>query len=178
MDYCTRLDQITSDFKDAFGSLSDSEINFRPTVDSWSIAQNIDHLMTINRTYFPIFDKLLNGSYEPPFFARFDKIATFFGKTILESVHPDNKKKTKTLKLWKPKSTDFGRDIISKFEDHQIKLCNYISELERADCLDVTISSPGSSLITYKLHIAFEILITHEQRHLNQCKALMKQMEK
>ena len=53
-DWTSQLDKITEHFVADFGSLSAEQLNWKPNSQTWSIAQNIDHLIVVNQTYYPI----------------------------------------------------------------------------------------------------------------------------
>lgn len=55
----SEIKNITIDYKDAFGKLSAEELNWKPDFNTWSIAQNIDHVIKINESYFPILRQLI-----------------------------------------------------------------------------------------------------------------------
>ena len=52
------IDNITREAIEVFITLSVEKMHLKPNAETWSIAENIEHLITINRTYFPIFEKL------------------------------------------------------------------------------------------------------------------------
>jgi uncharacterized damage-inducible protein DinB len=55
-----QIDTSTQEFVEAFGKLSAKELNWKPNSKTWSIAQNIDHLIVFNETYFSIIESLKN----------------------------------------------------------------------------------------------------------------------
>ena len=80
------LDETTASFSHTFGSLNSDQINWKPDPNTWSIGQNIEHLIVINETYFPIFQALKNGTYKTPFIGKIGFLSNFFGNFILKSV--------------------------------------------------------------------------------------------
>jgi hypothetical protein len=88
-----QIDKITSDFKQSFGTLTITELNWKPNQNTWSIGQNLDHLIVINATYHPVIKAVKEGTYILPFLAKFDFMVSFFGRTVLKAVQPDRKKK-------------------------------------------------------------------------------------
>lgn len=171
--WTTAVDWITSDFKKAFGELSLQQLNWKPSPKGWSVAQNIDHLIVINKTYFTAFNDIRSGKYAPPWTARFNFLVNFFGRLILDSVQPDRKKKIKTFPLWQPSQSEIGSDLLLRFEAHQEELKKLIES--SADLLDkgTIISSPANKNIVYKLETAFDIIIAHERRHFEQAKEVL-----
>ncbi|MBZ9729857.1 DinB family protein [Salegentibacter sp. JZCK2] len=171
--FINRLDELTLKFNKTFGKLSEREIHWKPDADTWSIAQNLEHLILINESYFPIIDKLRNKDYKKPFTAKFGFLVNFFGNAILKSVQPDTTKKTKTFSIWKPSESRLSEDILSRFMEHQEKLKEKILASEDLLKQNVVISSPANPKIVYKLDAAFKIILAHEQRHFQQAKKLL-----
>lgn len=175
--WLNRIDSTTEVFQTHYGSLTVEELNWKPNPGTWSIAQNIDHLIVINQTYFPILSELKSGSYKLPFIAKFGFMVSFFEKTVLNAVKPDRKKKMKTFPIWEPASSQISDNILEKFVEHQAELKRQIAASKVLLEKKVVISSPANKFIVYKLATAFEVIVTHEERHLAQSEevfALMK----
>lgn len=85
------IDHVTQSFKKEFGNLSDEQLNWKPASDSWSIAQIIDHLITINSSYFHTIKNV--HTRKLPWFARFNFITNFFGRVLLKAVSPAEKRR-------------------------------------------------------------------------------------
>lgn len=170
-----RIDRITSDFKLSFGTLSQEQLNYKPNANTWSIAQNIDHLIVINNTYYPIFDGLINGQYSAPIHGRLGFMVRFFGRFILQSVRPDRKQKIKTFPIWEPSTFELNQEL-NLFEKHQEELKNKIRSIENFLGKKTVIHSPASRKIVYTLDKALDIICTHEERHLVQANELKSQL--
>lgn len=162
------IDKVTSDFKQSFGALTIAELNWKPNPNTWSIGQNLDHLIVINGTYHPVINAVKAGKNKLPFLAKFDFMVSFLGRTILKSVQPDRSRKMKTFPIWEPTKSDIQGDIWERFENNQNELKMLIQSC--SDLLDrgAIISSPANRTIVYRLEIAFDIIVTHERRHFQQ----------
>jgi len=171
--WTTEIDKTTQAFQTHFGQLTKKELNWKPNPTTWSIAQNIDHLITINRTYFPILTALKAGNYAVPFIAKFGFIVSFSGKMILDAVKPDRKKKIKTFPIWEPATSQISGDILVRFAKHQQQLKQEIEAAKTLVDKGTVISSPANQYIVYKLATAFDVIVLHEQRHLEQAKELL-----
>lgn len=168
--WLARIDQNTQAFQSAFGHLSKEQLNRKPNAETWSIAQNIDHLMVINNTYPPVINEIRRGTYKLGWMSKIGFLVRFFGRMILGSVKPDRKRKMKTFSIWEPEKTVVEEDILAKYAQHQTELKRLIQ-----DCADLlekgqVIGSPANKKIVYTLENAFEIIVTHEERHLEQAK--------
>lgn len=168
MNWIIEIDEITDKFVRKFKDLKKDELNWKPNSETWSIAQNINHLIVLNETYFSTLENLKKGKNELPFIAKIGFLSAFMGKAILKAVSPDNKSKTKTFPIWEPQKSEISEDILVEFETHQNELKKYIENSDNNLKNKTLISSPANKNIVYKLETAFDIIVTHEKRHLDQ----------
>lgn len=168
--WSAKIDDITSRFKREFSNLSPKRLNWKPNAQTWSVAQNMDHLIVINESYYPVLKEVRSNTHQLPWFARFGFVVNFIGGAILKAVHPDRRRKTKTFSIWEPSATDLGADILVRFEKHQEDLKKFIAS--NLDLVEVgtVIASPANRKIIYRLDTAFDIMVTHEERHFEQAK--------
>lgn len=173
-----KIDIVTNSFLQEFGALNSEQLNLKPDSNSWSIAQNIDHLIVINESYYPIVQSIRNGSYKLPFAARLGFLVNFLGKFILKSVQPDRKRKMKTFPIWEPTKSEIAEDILVRFQKHQSELKELINNCKDLLESETVIYSPVNKNIVYKLETAFDIIVTHEQRHLEQAREVLQLLDK
>lgn len=173
-----QLDPITQACISAFGSLTPEELNWKPNPDTWSIAQNLDHIMVVNESYYPTFEALKTGRFKAPWLARIGFIVSWFGKLVLDATQPDRRKKMKTFPLWEPHKSQISADILEKFEQHQQILGQKMEELKARAEQGTVISSPANKNVVYKLDTAFDIIIAHELRHMEQANEVLTHMKK
>jgi hypothetical protein len=168
-----KADEITGDFKKMFKELTTEQLNWKLNGQTWSIAQNINHLIVVNETYYPVIKSVRAGNYKVPFIGKIGFMVNSIGKMILNAVEPTRRKKIKTFPIWEPSKSTIDVDILKRFEKHQTDLKEMIKGC--GDLLDkgTVISSPANKNIVYKLETAFDIIIAHEQRHLEQAKELL-----
>ena len=178
MNWAQEIDKITLVAEMLFSGLSSEQLNWKPNSETWSIAQNLEHLIVVNETYYPVLSSLKKGTYKKRFLANFGFIVSFFGKTVLNAVKPDRKKKMKTFSIWEPGQSRVGIDIISRFKKHQSELQKQINEAKELLTNRIVISSPASKIVVYRLEIAFDIVVNHEQRHLEQAKEILRELKK
>jgi hypothetical protein len=171
--WTSALDKITNQSQTEFGTLTNEQLTWKPNSSTWSIAQNLDHLIVVNETYYPVLASLKKGRYQTPFIAKIGFIVSFLGKTVLKAVQPDRQKKMKTFPIWEPSTSQEHNDILKRFEIHQNELKQKIEEAQEFIEQDVVISSPANRNIVYKLATAFDIIVSHEQRHLEQAKEVL-----
>lgn len=177
-DRTSQIDKITEHFIANFGLLSAEQLYWKPNPHTWSIAQNIDHLIVVNESYYPVLSSLKEGTYKTPFIAKFGFMVSFLGKTVLNGVNPDRKKKMKTFPVWEPANSQIKADILQRFASHQNQLKKQIEASGAFVEMGAIISSPANRNIVYKLETAFDIIVAHEQRHLEQAKDILQLLPK
>ncbi len=177
-DWINQIDKTTTEFQQLFNELSWEELNWKPNPSTWSIAQNIDHLIVINKSYFPILTNLKSGNLKLSFLGKIGFMVSFFGKLILKSVEPSRKKKIKTFPIWEPSKSNISGNILTQFSTHQDELKQKILEAKDLIKEGAIIYSPANKNIVYKLETAFDIIVIHEQRHLEQAKEVLSQLKK
>ncbi|MCC6410844.1 MAG: DinB family protein [Saprospiraceae bacterium] len=163
---------INGAFQDAFSGLSGEQLNWKPNDATWSIAQNIDHLITINSSYFPLVASLRAGTLRLPWWSRWKWATQWMGNMIYKSVGPDRKRKSRTFPIWEPSKSALTSDILDRFKDHQEAFARFMLECQDLVEQGGVIHSPANSKIVYSLSIAFEIIVQHERRHLEQAREL------
>lgn len=168
--YAKALDAISREVQATFGPLSAEDLNAKTSQHSWSIAQNLHHLMVVNSSYFPTLEAVSAGRYSPPFAARFGFWARLASRMLLQSVRPDRQRRMKTLKPWEPSGEALPDNIVGLFLDHQTQLQQQLSACEKHLQQGVVIASPTNRNVVYPLETAYELIVNHEWRHLEQAK--------
>lgn len=153
--------------------LSDAQLNWKPTEDSWSIAECIEHLSITNQLYFDEIEKQFS---EKQITCKDEETSvkhSFFGKLIIRAVDPSNIKKTKTFTVFQPSKSYITKDSITKLIEVQKSLINLISSSINLDTNRYSMSSPASKLIRESFSDVLEIIRLHNKRHLIQIEKLL-----
>lgn len=161
-----RIVALSSSFKDAFGALSEAQLQQKPKETAWSIAQNLEHLIRNNESYYTVFENLKNNTLNLPILGKW--MHKLFGKMILKSVNPDRAKKIKTFKIWEPEAVKKSGTTLDAFLNHQESFAVNLESLVPFVNEDPVIHSPANKTICFSLSMAMDIILTHEERHLNQ----------
>jgi uncharacterized damage-inducible protein DinB len=169
-----RIDQQTDRVNTFFGKLTDEQLYRKPGEKIWSVAENLQHLIVINNSYFPAIEIIRAGKQKLGFLSKFAFIRKFFGKMIIAGVQADRKKKMKTFAVWQPAHFKSSENLIETFVKHQESIKKLISDSEDLLLKNAIIASPANKNIVYSLADAFEIIVTHEERHVNQAAELLK----
>jgi hypothetical protein len=176
--WTSKIDFVTESFIGLFYELTEEQMNQKPSESTWSIAQNMEHLIRVNESYFPIIKSMQEGNYKTAFTGNVGFLVNAFGKMILKSVQPDRKKKTKTFGIWEPDKNKIITHILTRFHAHQLELKQTIIDSRHLLEKGTVISSPANKYIVYKLETAFDIIVAHEERHLEQAKEALSFLQK
>ncbi len=163
-----RLDSVTQKVNSEFGSLTAEQLNWKLSSEKWSIAEVLEHLNLVNASYEKVLTDAVNGKSDMGFTGRIGFVVKFLGKMIYDSVEPSRAKKMKTFPVWEPVQSDVSIAVLTEFKKHQALIKKLISESKQLLEKDIVIPSPANRYIVYKLQKAVEIVVSHEERHLNQ----------
>ena len=166
------FESIAEQVDQSFSKLTERQLNWKPVPDAWSIAQCLDHLMTINQLYFPQFKAIGDETYTPRFWHKVPLLEKLWGSLLRKSVEPSNKKKSKTFAMFNPAISDSRVTILKEFQQHQIELIRLLDRTEGVDHKKVKVNSPASRFVTLSLENCWKILASHEERHFRQAKRL------
>lgn len=175
--WINELNAVTESVKRDFGQLSSETLFLKAKPNEWSILENFDHLTKVNSSYFPIFKKLITGNFKGAFIGKFGFFTRMFGNMIYTSVSDGGKKKVRTFPLWEPNLATGSENIIDEFHSHQAELIHWINQLESFVEKKAVIHSPTNKLIVYSLEQAFDIIVAHEKRHLEQAKRVLTKIQ-
>jgi hypothetical protein len=168
------LEQVTHGTRAAFSGLSKAQLNWKSSAKSWSIAQCLDHLITINRLYFPLFEALRPGTVRPTLWERYSPFSGFLGRTLIRRLSPEYPRKMKTSPKAEPSASEIDEGIVDRFDRHQSELIRHLHEIPAGlDRKRTVVTSPLLRWVTYSLDDCLTILTVHEQRHFQQAKRVM-----
>ena len=165
-----QLHAVTADVESAFGSLTPDQLNWKPSPSEWSIAQCLEHLIVINGSYFPVFERVERGQFTPTFKERLPLLPRVFGPLVLKAVSPESPRRYKAAAPFQPSSSALAGDIVARFVTHQQEVARHLEAAAGLHPERLVITSPVASFVTYSLLDAFRILVAHEQRHLAQAR--------
>jgi uncharacterized damage-inducible protein DinB len=151
-----------------FLNISERQLNWKPTETSWSIAQCLDHLMVSHNNYFPILKKVSSGNSKMNFWERNSPLTKLFGKLLIDQLQEEVKTKRKAPKILHPTASAMKIDMVRNYDENLDQFLNSISNCRKVDLDKTIITSPVYKFVTYSLRDAFQFLLQHEHRHINQ----------
>jgi hypothetical protein len=166
-------DAVAHDAKILFGHLNSEQLNWKLAADSWSVAQCLDHLISANHKYHPVFDRILKGEYRKTFLHGMPFLPSLFGRVMIKAVSPESRRKFKAPGAARPSSSSIDPQIVDRFIVHQRETLAKMRSLEGRGPAGIIITSPFVSMVVYSLLDAFRLIVAHERRHLAQAQRVM-----
>jgi DinB superfamily len=159
------IDKVTEKFVGSFGSLTETQLNYKPDPNVWSIAQNIDHLILLNSSYFQNFDEIKKGKHKLPATDDLEQIAENTLQNLRPYANGTRTKRANTWDKWQPSKTKFDHKILKDFTDHQSEFKKHINEFQGFNLHQTFIKYPGEANLIFRLDECIDFLIEHENRH-------------
>ena len=151
-----------------FAALSSDQLNWKPAVDSWSIAQCLDHLIVSHNAYFPDLERISSDKYKMNFWEKNSPLKTIWGRIMKDQLQEQVKRKMKAPQKIRPSASEIPGDIVERYLANLNMFLKYISGCQSTDIDRTIFTSPLLRIVTYNLRDAFQFLIQHEHRHINQ----------
>jgi hypothetical protein len=168
-----QLDLVTLELRQCASCLGIDKVHQRPSLESWSFAEIVDHLVQATASYRPFFEAIERGTHRTPLAGWLPGYAGFMGKLLKDSVQPNASRKLKTFPVWEPQVEvkNQSLSILESFDASQIELKSWILTTPSAHWNKI-LRSPASPVVVYTVGAAFEVLVLHQLRHLDQAKRL------
>ena len=160
------------------GDLKAVQLNWKPSDDKWSIAQCLEHMLVGANLYGENIGQAIKraqgkGLHAP---ADLQPRHTVAGALILRVVEPTAKRVMSSPEIFDPARSQVSNDVLNRFVQSHENIAELMSECDGLDFNRLKLSSPVSFLIRINAADAFEILVNHAERHLNQADRVRKTM--
>lgn len=169
--FISDTESVIKDFG-KFINLSEDQINWKPSAESWSIAECIDHLIVTNKLYLNEIEKQFAAEQIKTDYSKSKVKHRWLSKFIIKAVDPLNIKKSKTFPVFMPTKSKFSKDVFDDFYKVQSNLVNLISSAKDLDLNIYVMSSPAAKIIKESFCDVLEIIRLHDRRHFNQADRL------
>ncbi len=167
------LRNISENSRNEFGKLSRDQVNWKPAVDRWSVAQCFEHLINSNAGYLQVFDSIAAGTFKPTLIQKLPGVPRMWGQLLIKSLDPKTTRKLKAPRKFQPASSDLKESIIDDFVINQNRVLDSMEKLKGFEIDQIIITSPVASVVTYSVLDTFRIIAVHEQRHFQQAQRVM-----
>jgi len=147
----------------------------RPDAETWSVAQILDHVNTAGWLLLKELETAIqkakaSGPYgEPPF--RYGVVSRWF----VRSMQPSSGWTFTAPSVFEPETADtlYPGETVEEFRALQDEFADCVGSAEGLDLRRIRVSSPAVPLLRISLGAWFEATLAHEQRHLEQARAVL-----
>jgi DinB superfamily len=161
-----RNEEQENDFTTAFTSLTLQQLNWKPSPESWSIAQCAEHLIKTNELYMDRLEQVLDGNYQATFFEKVPVLKNLTAAMLFWGMTTTKKLKAPTM--FAPSSSEVSPSIINDFIAQHRKMKLLLQRSIPLKAENFTFTSPASPIMVFRLLDIFRISTLHSQRHLQQ----------
>lgn len=138
-------------------NISLQQLNWKPSPESWSIAQCLEHLVISHTVYFPALQKVIDGVYEMSFWERYSPFSGIFGRMLKNQLQEQPKKKLRAPKIIRPSRSDMKEEVVERYYRSLDRFLQYIFQCANVDMpgrSDTSRHYPAES--QRFIHIGFE----------------------
>jgi hypothetical protein len=153
--------------------LSEEQFRWRPSADSWSIADCLDHLNVVARLYLPNLDEGIANAIRRGLYAEGPFRYNWIGRVFVGIMEPPARFRTKTPKPFVPGAPRSRHEIMAAFRAYQVQFVDRLRQANGLDLARARATSPANQWIHLPLGSAFALMAAHERRHLWQARNLL-----
>jgi hypothetical protein len=153
--------------------LTEEQLNWKPDVNQWSIAQCLEHLAVTSRQFNRYFaDIIERGRRKWPVKGSTPYRPSFVGGLLIKQVVPETTRPFPAPKVFRPSDSSSIYDALGLFLKQQEEFVGFVRRSEGVDYNRARLRSPVTPLMRYSLADAFVVTIVHGYRHLGQARRL------
>ncbi len=167
---------VSRDFSEAFGTLTEAQLNWKPDEKRWSIAQCIKHLIHTNEPYLRSLQQLAEGTYRPTLWERISPFSDLWTWLFRLSMKEKAGTRIPAPAAFRPHSSTIDPGIIPDLVHQQAMLIQAVGETDHLPHRRSTLASPVNRWVTFRLQGLIEMLLSHERRHFHQALAVKEQL--
>ncbi len=161
---------------EAFNTNEIERLNAKPSNESWSVLECIEHLNLYGRFYIPEITARLksaspskNNSFEP------GRLGNYFAKAMRPS---PKMKAIKTFKSMNPNGSLLDSTTLDEFVNQQNDILKLLIQARQVDLAKTKTSISISRFIKLRLGDTLRVLVFHNLRHIEQAKRTLILMTK
>ena len=164
------LDAVAAEARATFGGLDFRQLNWRPDVAKWSVAQCFEHLLAANRLMALAAQGALDGTQPRTLWQRLPLLPGVFGRMLIRSQSPQATRKFTASPLATPAASDVAPDVVDRFVVQSHEVASWLRGLDEPRAARVVMTSPFVRFITYSVLDGARLMLAHDHRHVEQAR--------
>jgi len=152
------------------GDLNETQLNWKPAPEKWSMAQCFDHLTVSSAGFDQYFINAIAARRETQAAASAPAYRpTLLGGWLIRQLLPESTRKVPAPKVFRPSASDIP-GALEKFLEQQKIFLDFVGRTEGIDYNKTRLRSPVTPLMRYSLADAYVLTVVHGQRHIAQAR--------
>jgi hypothetical protein len=172
-DVGAELGSIAREVQATFGGLIDHQLNWRPGLNRWSVAQCFVHLLMTNELMFRASEDALKGTAPASLWRRLPFLPRIFGPMLIRSQSPTSARKFVASPNAQPATSDIPADVVHRFVDQQRHAVSLVERLDEPSAARAIMTSPFAKVVTYSVLDGWRLVVAHDRRHMEQARRVM-----
>lgn len=149
--------------------LTEDQLNRRPSPDTWSVGQCLEHLTIVGGHHLPVVTRKLKLAIEQGSRPADTVKSGFFGGRLVQSMRqPVSQKALKTPQRYAPSGSRLPRTVTEVFSRQLDELVSLMEQARTVNANRIRIPNPLIPLLQLRLTDEFAFLVTHIERHMAQ----------
>lgn len=162
------LEELGEIVVERFVPLTSEQLNWKPAPNEWSVGQCLDHIITTDEQYIPIFEQAAQGTLPSNVWQQIPGMPFLFGSWLYKIVHPETAQPSPSPSIFRPSNSEIEPDVYDRFQAHQEQIISLMRANQDQPIDKLIISSPVAVWFVYSLGDAFRIAVAHQYLHLLQ----------
>jgi hypothetical protein len=150
--------------------LNETQFHWRPSGESWAVADCIEHLNVVARLYLPSLDEGIADAIRRGLYAEGPFSYNWIGRVFVFVMEPPPRFKVKAPKSFLPGATRSRHEIMAAFRAYQVQFIDRLRQANGLDLARARVRSPANRWVRIPLGSAFTLMGAHERRHLLQAR--------
>jgi hypothetical protein len=168
-----QLTRTAADVRASFGHLDSRALNWRPSPESWSVAQCLDHLVQANRELCIAMSKACDPAAARTIWQKLPVWPGIFGRLMIRTQGPTATRKFTAPPAAVPSVSHIDARVVDRFVDGHAAIAGVIRSLAGRDPAKVIMVSPFVTFISYSVLDALRLIAAHERRHYEQARRVL-----
>jgi hypothetical protein len=170
---------INNILKEQILTCSENQLNWKPSIDKWSVLECLKHIILSGQYYIDQINKKLSSKIPGADPLDLDFKPGIIGNYSVKGMKPgpsgEITNKMKTFKRMEPGKSNLDQEgVLADFARYQADLITVIEKSKYYNLNKVKIRSSIGNLIRFKLGDALRFVVAHNQRHIQQVINVMK----
>src|SRR5262245_2550171 len=166
------LNKVNESVEDLVRNLSDTQLQWKPEAEVWSISQCLEHLLVTARADLPHIHRAIDDGRSRKVFGQGPFRYGLFGRLLILSMGAPARVKVKAPQVYRPVGNKGSEEILREFFLAQREMLDCIRAADGLHLAKVKTSLPGRKYIRLSLGQEFRLIIVHEQRHVWQAQQI------